>query len=103
MTQKVAKKKATKKKRQKSFDVAEVRVSYGMTLNIGNYESFRTDAACVIRANVVCKTDEEADQLREDMYAEGWAIVKEQLATQVRGVRKKTRENGGEADEGTSS
>jgi hypothetical protein len=75
-----------KKKMEKTFDVVEAKVSYGMTLNIGNYESFRADAGCTVRARGNEVSEEEVDA----MFEEGWKYAKEQLKVQVKNVREST-------------
>jgi hypothetical protein len=87
----MATKKTTKKEPKStapSFEVEEVRVNYGMTLNIGNYESFRADAGCTIKATKKVTTKTEADKLRKEMYEAGWEVVKDELRKQVKAVRE---------------
>jgi hypothetical protein len=72
----------------KDFQVGKVICKYGMTLNLGNYESFRADAEMEVVANKQCKNEEEVEILKDEMYLYGWNAVKDELKKQVAAVRK---------------
>lgn len=72
----------------KGFHVGSVTCKYGMTLNLGNYESFRADAEATIVADRVCETEADAIALKDEMFEYGWQLVKDQLKKQVKAVRE---------------
>lgn len=74
-----------------NFHVGSVTVKYGMTLNIGNFESFRADAEATIVCDKVCKSEEEREAIKVEMFDYGWEQVKEQLKRQVKAVREATK------------
>ena len=82
------------------FKTVEVYVGYGMTLNIGNYESFRVDAGITLRADRPPRDEADRKEMENAMYEYGWNAVKEQLKPQVLMVRKKSGGKGGGGDEG---
>jgi len=63
------------------FDVepAWVKASYGLTLNLGNYESARADAGVTLPCYV-----EEIDKA----FEQAWKIAKEEIKNQTKGIKK---------------
>lgn len=61
---------------------ATVTASYGLTLNLGNYESARCDAGVTLP----CYREEV-----ESAFKEAWSIAEEQVSKQVADIRKGQR------------
>lgn len=64
-----------------TFDVepAWVKASYGLTINLGNYESARADAGVTLPCYV-----EEI----QDAFKRAWDIAKEEIKSQTKGIKK---------------
>jgi|WetSurMetagenome_2_1015567.scaffolds.fasta_scaffold631638_2 hypothetical protein len=73
------------------FTIKEITVSYGMTLNIGNYESFRVDAQVTLKSDKVCADQDEFNALEASIFETGWEIVKEQIKRKVDTVRNNSK------------
>lgn len=58
---------------------AHVRASYGLTVNLGNYESAR----CDVSVTLPCYTEEI-----EGAFVEAWKIAKREIQEQVKSIRK---------------
>lgn len=76
---------------EKKFRVSEVQVSYGMTMNLGNYESFRVDGGLTLRCDKEFATEEEAKKTREEMFEEAWAVAENEVKQKIIAVRKNTQ------------
>lgn len=61
---------------------AHIRANYGMTLNLGNYESARVD----VSVTLPCYTEEIPGAFKK-----AWEIAKEQIQEQVKGIKQKGR------------
>lgn len=72
------------------FEVSEITVSYGMTMNIGNYESFRVDTQVQMRKREASKTEDLEEAIVDKMFADAWRIAKAQIETKVKAVRSQT-------------
>ncbi len=59
---------------------ARVKVMYGLTLNLGNYESARCDAG----VELPCLVEEIPEA-----YKEAWEIAKAEIQNQTKGVKKR--------------
>lgn len=59
---------------------AHVTAKYGMTLNLGNYESARCDVSVTLPCFV-----EEID----DAFTEAWGIAKTQIRSQTKNIKKR--------------
>ena len=71
-------------KKKEKLKLEKVVVGYGMTLNLGNYESFRVDTQVTISVPL----DRDLEKGKKEAYAEGWRIVEEELKKQVVAIRK---------------
>jgi hypothetical protein len=58
---------------------SSVSVSYGVTLNLGNYESARLDATYT--------TDVPEGQSAEETYEVAWGVVAKQISDQAEGLK----------------
>jgi len=76
------------------FSVKEITVSEGMTLNLGNYESFRLDTTVTLSSNIRPTSEQEANDLRTKMFREGWDIVEKELNTKVSKIRELSAKRG---------
>jgi len=76
---------------QKPYEVLEVRTSYGMTLNLGNYESFRADAGVTVKMNRPLQEGDDAELLKDEMYDYAWKTVKAELKEQVKAIRDNSK------------
>jgi hypothetical protein len=72
--------------KKEGIKIEKVTVGFGMTLNLGNYESFRVDAQVVLSI----PPDRDLIKGRKEAFAEGWKIVEDELKRQVIAVRKET-------------
>ena len=63
---------------QFEVEPAYVKASYGLTLNLGNYESARCDAGVTLPTYV-----EEID----DAFKRAWKIAQEEVQSQVKEIR----------------
>lgn len=71
------------------FGLVEADVAYGMTLNLGDYESFRADAGAKMRMHRKLTEDENEEEMVNAMYDYAWGRVKKELKEQVRSIREK--------------
>lgn len=59
---------------------AHVRANYGLTINLGNYESAR----CDVSVTLPCYTEEI-----DGAFVEAWKLAKREIQDQVKSIRKK--------------
>lgn len=71
------------------FGLVEADVAYGMTMNLGDYESFRADAGAKMRMHRKLREDENEEGIVNAMYDYAWDRVKKELKKQVRSIREK--------------
>ena len=60
--------------------IEKITASYGMTINIGNYESIRIDAGAT--------ADPQGEAL-EYVYERVWKTIKEELDPKIKAIREK--------------
>ena len=93
MSSRMAKKLRTKpivveEVRSVEFDVSQMTFSLGMTLNLGNYESFKIDSSMTLKTNRVYKTKEEKAEAIKRMEEEGWKIVEDAVKPKLSAVKE---------------
>lgn len=96
-TAKKSEKKSSEKKATLVPYVTEVSVSYGVTLNMGDYESLRADARATVRVDgKPPRHAEEAELVREALFKHAWEAVQQELKDKVREAKEKRRDKGGD-------
>jgi len=71
------------------FNLVEVSTSYGMTINLGNYETMRVDAGNKFAVKIPEKfTEKEKEKIMEEAYIESWFHSRKNLRNQVKEIRK---------------
>ena len=79
--------------------VTEVSVSYGVTLNMGDYESLRADARATVRVDgKPPRHAEEAELLREALFKHAWSTVQSELKEKVKEAKDKQGKRGRDKD-----
>lgn len=82
----MASKKATTKVSKDSlgFDVVEVSVGSGLTINMDNYESARVDSHITLRAQHQNLSPADRDALIAEMNAYGWEKTQKEVSEQAK-------------------
>lgn len=74
------------------MDVTKVACSYGMTLNLGNYESMRADATTTVEAKPPeTLSADDKELLKDSMFDKAWKECRKQLRIQVEAIRKENK------------
>ena len=85
-------KKVTRKKKvnfDKHLKVTEVKVNYGMTLNLGNYESMRVDVSHTVSATVPDTfSEDEKEALKDVMQDRAIKESRKALRDEVKMIRE---------------
>ena len=82
------KKASTTSSTKLGFDVVEVSVSSGLTINMDNYESARVDSSVTLRAQHQGLTHAERESLVADMNRYGWEKTQKEVSDQAKLLRK---------------
>ena len=66
------------------FQIDSVTVSYGKTINLGNFESVRIDKSVTLRSNVKAADKAGFIKIRKAMYKEATAIVDREIERETK-------------------
>ena len=66
------------------FQIDSVTVSYGKTINLGNFESVRIDKSVTLRSNVKATDKATFIKIRKAMYKEATAIVDREIERETK-------------------
>ena len=92
----IARTKRNKKEREDiEFQVSQMTFSGGMTLNMGNYESFKADVSVTLKSNKEFTSAKEKRESIERMQKEGWDLVDEVIRPKLAGAKAVAKKRGG--------
>lgn len=71
--------------------IVDFHTKVGVTLNMGDYESYRIDCGVTLRAEAPAANDTELNAIKDQLSAKGWDMVNSELDTKVAAARKEIR------------
>lgn len=75
----------------KPFSLHEFTESYGMTLNLKNFESIKINVSATVKMDRNLKEGENAEEIKNDMISEARKIAKDELIKEVIATREKQK------------
>jgi len=77
------------------FQVSQMTFSGGMTLNMGDYESFRADVSITLKNNKEFSTAKEKKESIARMQIEGWDLVDEVIRPKLVSAKAVSKKRSG--------
>jgi hypothetical protein len=77
------------------FQVSQMTFSGGMTLNMGDYESFRADVSITLKNNKEFSTTKEKKESIARMQIEGWDLVDEVIRPKLVSAKAVSKKRSG--------